>query len=602
MYSSKYKQLALTVAIASLLNQPTLMAETRNQAYFDSSTQRLYIPTLDADDLGHYALDFNVAGVDPLTFELDLTSINAVTASSYANAYYNSNTGVLNIPTVLVDTNSYHVTLQQTAEANGFNISQIDDITAPSSAKNVDTGQRYCYGNHTPISCPEAGSDFFGQDAQYSGVPAQYTKHDNGTVTDNVTGLIWLQSVDTNADGVINASDKFSLSAAEEYVAQLNSQNYAGYSDWRLPSIKEQYSLMDFRGTDPSGESSDDTSTLTPFIDNRIFDFAYGDTEAGERIIDSQYASNTLYVSTASGEQLLFGVNFADGRIKGYGMQLRGTDKTFFVQPVRGDVYGENQFIDNGDGTISDNASGLMWVQDDSGEGMNWQQAFAWAAQKNAENYLGYNDWRLPNVKELQFIVDYSRSPDTSNSAAIDPLFNTTLITNEAGQDDYAFYWSSTTHATSNGMGANGAYVAFGRSLGYMDNEWTDVHGAGSQRSDPKAGDPADYPTGNGPQGDAIRVYNYVRLVRGGISHTVYTGGEVPVVSNDTSVSEEPTTDAPPADNAQEALQTPPQEAITACASLSVGDSCTVQTPENELAGVCQSVADNSLACVPESF
>ncbi len=47
-----------------------------------------------------------------------------------------------------------------------------------------------------------------------------------------------------------------------------------------------------------------------------------------------------------------------------------------------------------------------------------------------------------------------------------------------------------------------------------MFDSWVDIHGAGCQRSDPKAGDPADWPTGNGPQGDAIRIYNYVRLVR----------------------------------------------------------------------------------------
>ena len=47
-----------------------------------------------------------------------------------------------------------------------------------------------------------------------------------------------------------------------------------------------------------------------------------------------------------------------------------------------------------------------------------------------------------------------------------------------------------------------------------MNGNWLDVHGAGAQRSDPKVGDPADYPTGHGPQGDAIRIYNMVRLVR----------------------------------------------------------------------------------------
>ncbi|PIV81130.1 hypothetical protein COW53_06090 [bacterium CG17_big_fil_post_rev_8_21_14_2_50_64_8] len=44
-------------------------------------------------------------------------------------------------------------------------------------------------------------------------------------------------------------------------------------------------------------------------------------------------------------------------------------------------------------------------------------------------------------------------------------------------------------------------------------NCW-DVHGAGCQRSDPKDGDPADWPLGHGPQGDVIRILNFVRCVR----------------------------------------------------------------------------------------
>jgi len=50
--------------------------------------------------------------------------------------------------------------------------------------------------------------------------------------------------------------------------------------------------------------------------------------------------------------------------------------------------------------------------------------------------------------------------------------------------------------------------------MGYMNGLWMDVHGAGAQRSDPKDGDPADYPEGHGPQGDAVRIFNYVRAVR----------------------------------------------------------------------------------------
>ncbi len=193
---------------------------------------------------------------------------------------------------------------------------------------------------------------------------------------------------------------------------------------------------------------------------------------------------------------------------------------------MRGNTgYGLNDFEDNKDGTVSDYGTNLMWSQDDSGEGLNWEGALAWVEEKNTENCLGYSDWRLPNAKELQSIVDFTRSPDTTGSAAIDPLFNTTSITNEAGEADYPCYWSGTTHANGTDTpGSHGAYVAFGRAMGYMSNTdpvtgetisgWVDVHGAGAQRSDPKVGDPDDYPQGYGPQGDAIRIYNYARLVR----------------------------------------------------------------------------------------
>ncbi len=375
----------------------------------------------------------------------------------------------------------------------------------------VDTGQMMCYDTSTEITCPEEDEAFYGQDAQYSGNQPSYAISSDGlTVYDEVTRLTWQQSPDTNGDGEILAEDKLTLSEAQEFVDELNAENYGGYSDWRLPTIKEQYSLIRFSGTDPS--EGTDTSDLIPFIDTDYFSFAYGDTDAGERIIDSQYASETLYVYEDS---LLFGVNFADGRIKGYGLTLFNSDKTFFVTCVRGNPdYGINNFSDNGDGTITDGATGLVWSQSDSGTSMNWEEALAWVQTKNDETYLGYSDWRLPNVKELQSIVDYSRSPDTSESAAIDPVFECTAITNEAGETDYPYFWSGTTHASSNENGGAASYVAFGRSMGYMEDEWQDVHGAGAQKSDPKAGEASDYPEGNGPQGDAVRIDNYVRLVR----------------------------------------------------------------------------------------
>jgi hypothetical protein len=109
-----------------------------------------------------------------------------------------------------------------------------------------------------------------------------------------------------------------------------------------------------------------------------------------------------------------------------------------------------------------------MWAKNDSGRGMNWKDALAWVQKLNSDKYLGYSDWRLPDAKELQSIVDYGRSPKYTNSAAIDPVFKCTRIKNEAGNDDYPFYWTSTTHISSNGIGASGVYLSFGEASGFF--------------------------------------------------------------------------------------------------------------------------------------
>jgi len=381
----------------------------------------------------------------------------------------------------------------------------------------VDTGQTLCYSAATAIPAPAVGAAFYGQDAQFAGIQPSYSVGGDGlTVLDDVTGLTWQKSPDRNGDGLINKTDKIAWAELPAYIAGLRAASHGGYDDWRLPSIKELYSLIDFRGTDPG--MTGDPSALTPFIDTASFDFGYGDPSAGERVLDAQYWSNTQYVSTTmGGAATVFGVNFADGRIKGYPRDLGpgGTSFTAYLRCVRGPAtYGVNEFADNGDGTITDRATGLMWSQADSGVGMNWGEALLWVQTKNAASYLGHKDWRLPNAKELQSLLDYTRSPATHGAAAINSLFQCTPVTDEAGQTDYPFYWSSTTHVGFGGVGADAVYVAFGRAMGYMNGAWIDVHGAGAQRSDPKEGNPADYPTGRGPQGDAIRIYDYVRLVR----------------------------------------------------------------------------------------
>ncbi len=375
----------------------------------------------------------------------------------------------------------------------------------------VDTGQIRCYDDRTEIEYPKSGQPFFGQDAEYNGLQPSYRDNGDGTVTDLNTGLMW-------------QADPGKKKTYGEIVADVKKCRTGGYSDWRLPTIKELYSLIDFSGADvdPQGRQG-----RMPFIDANVFKFSYGKAEDGDRIIDSQWATSTIYVGRVMhGQHAMFGVNFADGRIKGYptgDMPGRGA-KTFYAIYVRDNPdYGKNDFVDNGDGTVTDRATGLTWMQADSGKGMDWPSALDYA---ETMKFAGHDDWRLPNAKELQSIVDYSRSPDTTHSAAIDPVFKCTKIKNEDGQKDYGHYWSSTTHVSPRG-GDHAVYVAFGRALGFMHNRWMDVHGAGAQRSDPKSGDESQLPKGHGPQGDAQRINNMVRLVRGGTAESRTFGPKV---------------------------------------------------------------------------
>ena len=367
-----------------------------------------------------------------------------------------------------------------------------------------DTAQNECYSNSTKIECSQTKDTFFPQDAHYKINPPSYRDNGDGTVSDNVTRLMWSKEVDDK---------KLSL---EEATTKARGMNLAGYSDWRVPSVKELFSLMDFRGytgfSRGRGSMNDAPSNAIPYINTDYFDFKYG--AKNERYIDAQWLSSTEYVSTTMGNmQTLFGVNFADGRIKGYGYKRVGSTqsrKKFYVRYVRGTTrYGKNRFEDNYNETLTDNSTNLMWTKVDSKKGMSWKNALEYA---NNLEHAGYSDWRLPNIKELQYIVDYSRSPDTTSSPAISPLFKLSSITNENGQRDYPYYWSSTTHQDGPNRYTNASYISFGRAIGKMRGTVMDVHGAGAQRSDPKVGSQKFH----GPQGDALRSNNYVLCVRGG--------------------------------------------------------------------------------------
>ncbi len=106
-----------------------------------------------------------------------------------------------------------------------------------------DTGQDLCYDWDDIMECPSEGEDFYGQDANYTINPPDLTDNGDGTVTDNLTSLIWEQKTEGNEP------DNFTYDDALTYCADLT---LAGNSDWRVPTRKEYSTILNYADVSPS--------------------------------------------------------------------------------------------------------------------------------------------------------------------------------------------------------------------------------------------------------------------------------------------------------------------------------------------------------------
>jgi hypothetical protein len=118
------------------------------------------------------------------------------------------------------------------------------------------------------------------------------------------------------------------------------------------------------------------------------------------------------------------------GQSGAFGDLVIGSFDSWGAAPIE-DADAAGSYIDNNDGTVTDTSTGLMWRQTHSSSAMTWEQALAYCEDMN---FAGYTDWRLPTIKELRSLVDYSR---------YNPAIDTTYFPNTAAW----WYWSSTTLA-----------------------------------------------------------------------------------------------------------------------------------------------------------
>jgi hypothetical protein len=322
------------------------------------------------------------------------------------------------------------------------------------------TGQTKCYDtNNAEVSCVGTGQD----GNIRAGVAWPNPRFIIGTgaesecVTDNLTGLMWARNGNLS-------NGKMTWYQAIDYAS-----NLCGYSDWRLPNVNELESLTN--ANEPNAISWLDSqgfynmqsgyywaSTTSAYYTDRawIVNILYGQVRFYTK-------GNYNYIWPVRAGQ-------SDSPDPVYPANISKTGQTTSYTAgddgdiEQGVVWPNTRFSFQDNGTVADNLTGLIWTKDANAPGPSacspetskaWQSALDYVACLNTNNYLGYNDWRLPNRKELRSLLDYSNHDPALSSGH--PF--TSVQTSQ-------YYWSSSTGTYNNSGGYAWVVDMF---YGYME-------------------------------------------------------------------------------------------------------------------------------------
>ena len=340
------------------------------------------------------------------------------------------------------------------------------------------TGQTLCYeplGSLDPpaelFNCADDTHVCFGQDGSYqAGCPndaSRFVDNLDGTITDTCTGLMWQKdTADASGDGAVHVPPDVEPSDQEMWCDALDyCENliFATHSDWRLPNIRELYSILDY-------------GTTNPPMDTAVFG-----------MLQQRYWSSTSVNSDPSNAwYVTLNLNDRTANLRGGDLHREGKNQPYLVRAVRGtpqilpatgqtvcydaagavtvcatgDCLGQdafyaaqgvgcpndgNRFVDNLDGTVTDTCTNLLWQKDTadlSGDGvitddhnedrtrqctavgycqglvLTTNDEFKDELELGGGDEVKYEDWRLPNIFEIHSIVDYG-----STNPAMDGVF-----------------------------------------------------------------------------------------------------------------------------------------------------------------------------------
>lgn len=265
----------------------------------------------------------------------------------------------------------------------------------------------------------------FGEDRDYTRNPMSYTvTDDEKIVIDNNTGLMWERHLNwiwektTPPVGDWRPQDVFAYKDGEprrrpyqEGVQYCKNMRLGGYDDWRMPSMKEGHTIANYASARP-------TIHMKYFKDVDPGLPGYGDRGKG-----GMWGGPLAPDHNNSAWHL----GFIDGHFMGY--PRTGYKTTRCVRADDNGAFFLPDFVDNGDGTVTDKVASLIWLQETDGKKRDWEASIQYCEDLV---FAGRDDWKLPSNKELSSTVDLTRQ-----KPAIDTAF--------FPDTDYkAYYWSRT--------------------------------------------------------------------------------------------------------------------------------------------------------------
>lgn len=295
----------------------------------------------------------------------------------------------------------------------------------------LQTGQTTCYDEQgREVDCRETFQDgWFRHGLAW---PQPRFQVDGQLVTDRLTGLVWPQDANLG---------EFPLTWSEtlETIAQMNREQALGHSDWRLPNRRELRSLVSYQARRPAMPEGH------PFV-NVIRGWYWTSTTAainpayawyvhldGARMFYGRKDQYFLMWPVRAGDSSRF---FQTGQDRCYdpdGLEIHCNGSGQDGDVRFGQTWPSSRFVARSD-IVRDDLTGLYWPvhADLTGRPGTWNEALSTVAQLRKSRFAGRDDWRLPNINELESLVDCA-----THSPAL-PLGHPFRHVGEG-------YWSSTT-------------------------------------------------------------------------------------------------------------------------------------------------------------